>query len=101
MSEKFRRISARYNIRTVFKTKYTLGRFLRKMKPNKEKFDRSQCVCKTPCECDRGSSGETGRPLGVRINEHKYNLGGGGHFNKYKLAPHALEEGHKIDWTHV
>jgi hypothetical protein len=99
VSEKFRRISLRYNIRTVFKTKYTLGRFLRKMKPDKEKSDISQCVCENPCECDRSNSGETGRPLGVRINEHKNNLGG--HFNKYKLASHALEEGHKFDWTHV
>jgi hypothetical protein len=73
VSEKFRRISARCNIRTVFKTKYILGRFLRKMKTNKEKFDRSQCVCKIPCESDRGNSGETGRPLGLRINERKYN----------------------------
>jgi hypothetical protein len=90
--EKFRRIIARCNIRTVFKTKYTLGRYLRKMKTNTEKFDRSECVCKIPRECDRGNSRETGRPLGVRINEHKYNSSN---------ACYALEEGHKFDWTHV
>jgi hypothetical protein len=31
--EKFRRICYCYNIRTVFKTKYTLGSYLRKTKP--------------------------------------------------------------------
>jgi len=27
-----------------------------------------------PCECGRGYIGETGRLLGVRLKEHKYNL---------------------------
>jgi hypothetical protein len=41
-----------------------------------------------PCECGRDYIGETGRPLGVRSKEHKYNLNEG-HFHKPKLALHA------------
>ena len=66
------------------------------MELNKEKFDRSQSVCKSPCECDRDSTGLTGIPLGVWIKECKYNVREG-HFNKYKLASHALEERRKFD----
>jgi hypothetical protein len=41
-----------------------------------------------PCECGRDYIGETGRPLGVRSKEHKYELKEG-HFDKPKLALHA------------
>jgi hypothetical protein len=43
ISEKFKRIGERFNIKTVFKTKYTLGNFLRKTKPNIDTLDRSHC----------------------------------------------------------
>jgi hypothetical protein len=39
--------------------------------------------------------GETGRPLEVRIKEHKCNLTQG-LLEKSKLSQHAYEEGHKI-----
>jgi hypothetical protein len=45
--------------------------------------------------CGREYTGETGRTLGVRIREHKYNLRQG-HFDKSKF-----EEGQKFDWTHA
>jgi hypothetical protein len=38
------------------------------------------------------------RLLGVKLKKHKYNLKEG-HFEKSKLALHAFEEGHKIDWA--
>jgi hypothetical protein len=41
-----------------------------------------------------------GRPLGVQLREHKYNLKDG-YLEKLKLAVYAFEEGHKIDWTHA
>jgi len=50
--------------------------------------------------CGREYIGETGRTLGVRIREHKYNLRQW-HFDKSKLASHAFEEGQKFDWTRV
>ena len=39
-----------------------------------------------------------GRLLDVKLRNYKYNLKEG-HFDKAKLALHALEEGHKFDWT--
>ena len=77
VSEKCARISEIYNTNNVFKTKYTLGfffSFLRKMEPNKDKLDRSQCAYKIPCDCGREYIGKNGIPLGVRMWEHKYNL---------------------------
>jgi hypothetical protein len=39
--------------------------------------------------------GEIGRPLAVRLEDHKYNLKEG-LCDKSKLAAHAFEEGHRI-----
>jgi hypothetical protein len=50
LSEKFKRIGEKFNIKTVFKSKYTLGNFLRKTKPNIDTMDKSQCVYRIPCE---------------------------------------------------
>jgi hypothetical protein len=40
---------------------------------------------------------ETGRPLAVRLREHRHNLKEG-LLEKSKLAQHAYEEGHKVGW---
>jgi len=48
--------------------------------------------------CGREYIGESGRPLGVRIREHKCNLRQE-HFDKSKLALHAFEGGQKFYWT--
>jgi predicted GIY-YIG superfamily endonuclease len=58
----------------------------------------AHCVYNIPCECGRSYVGETGRPLSVRIWEHKFNLKNG-LLNKSKLAQHAFEEGHQISWN--
>jgi hypothetical protein len=50
-----------------------------------------------PCECGRSYIGETSRPLGIRIKEHKHNLKQG-LLEKSKLAQHSHEEGHRIKW---
>jgi predicted GIY-YIG superfamily endonuclease len=57
----------------------------------------TQCVYSIPCECGRRYIGETGRPLSVRLREHRHNLKEG-HLETSKLAQHAFEEGHKVDW---
>jgi hypothetical protein len=50
------------------------GKFLRKMKLNNDKLHWSQCASKISCECGTEHICKTGRPFGVRIREHKYNL---------------------------
>lgn len=100
ISEKFKRIGEIFNIKTVFKTKYTLGNFLRKTKHNIDTLDKSQCIYGIPCECGRECFGEIGRLLNIRIRDHKYNLREG-HIDKSKLASHAFDEGHRIDWINT
>jgi hypothetical protein len=57
-----------------------------------------QCLYRISCDCGRSYITETSRPLEVRIKEHKYNLIQG-LLEKWKLAQHAYEEGHKICWN--
>jgi predicted GIY-YIG superfamily endonuclease len=57
----------------------------------------AQCVYSIPCECGRSYIGETGRPLVVRLREHRHNLQQG-LLEKSKLAQHANEEGHRVGW---
>jgi hypothetical protein len=58
----------------------------------------TQCVYSITCECGRGYFGETGRPLSVRLREHGHNLKEG-HLEISKLAQHAFEDGHRVDWN--
>jgi hypothetical protein len=74
ISEKFRLILDRFNVRIIFKTKHTLRRTLMKTGPVTDAQQTKQCVYSTPCDCGRCYIGETSRHLEVRIKEHKYNL---------------------------
>jgi hypothetical protein len=96
VSEKFRRIGNRYNIRTIFKTSHTIRRAIMKTRPDRDLLETRHCIYSIPCECGRCYIGETGRPLGVRLKEHQYNLKQG-LLDKSKLAQHAYE-GHRVCW---
>jgi hypothetical protein len=65
-SEKFKRTGERFNIKTVIRTKHSLGNFLIETKPNFDTLDKSLCVYRIPCECGKEYIGETGRPLNIR-----------------------------------
>jgi hypothetical protein len=73
---------------------------LRKTKPNIDTLDKSHCICRIPFESSRECIGETGRPLNISIRHHKYNLREG-YVDKCKLASHAFDEGHRIDWINM
>jgi hypothetical protein len=73
ISGKFKRIGKRY-IRTIFKTKYTLRNTLMRTRPMSDPQLTAHYIYNIPCECGRSYFGETGRPLSVRIGEHKFNL---------------------------
>jgi hypothetical protein len=66
-----------------------------KTRPESDPQQTAQCVYSIPCECGRSHIGETGRPLAVRLREHRYNLIEG-LVEKSRLAQHACEEGHII-----
>jgi hypothetical protein len=97
ISEKLRRIGKQYNIMTVFRIKHTLRSLLVKTRPKIDPQKIANCVYSIPCECGRSYIGETGRPLAVRICEHRHNLKLG-LIEKSKLAEHAYEEDHRVDW---
>jgi hypothetical protein len=73
ISEKFRRIGNRFNVRNVFKTKLTLRGALMKTGPVRDSQQTKQCVHNIPRDCGKCYFGET-RPLEVRIKERKCNL---------------------------
>jgi hypothetical protein len=98
ISEKFRRIRNRYNIRTIFKTKRSLRGTVMTTRPDRDAQQTRSCLYSIPCDCGRCYIGETSRPLEVRIKEHKYILRKG-LLEKSKLSQHWYEEGHKICWN--
>jgi hypothetical protein len=87
ISEKFRRIANRFNVRTVFKTKRTLRGTLMKTGPARDAHQTKQMV----------TSEKKSRLLEVLIKEHKYNLTQG-LLETSELAQHAYEEGHEVCW---
>jgi predicted GIY-YIG superfamily endonuclease len=45
-----------------------------KTRPERDLLQTAQCIYSIPCECGRSYIGETGRPLAVRLREHRHNL---------------------------
>jgi hypothetical protein len=74
VSEKFKHIGNRYNIRTIFRTKHTIRSSLMQTKSKRDPQQTAQCVYSIPCECGRSYIGKTGRPLAVRLREYRHNL---------------------------
>jgi hypothetical protein len=100
ISEKFKHIRDGYNIKTILKTENNLWSFILRTRPEKYSQKTTHCVYSTPCECWRGYVTGTGRPLAVRLREHKHNLKMV-LLEKSKLAKNAYEEGHRVDWDEV
>jgi hypothetical protein len=97
ISDKFKRIGNRF-IRTILKTKHTLRNTLMRTSPMSDPQLTAHCIYNITCDCGGRYVGETGRPLPVRIGEHKFNLRNG-LLDRSKLAQHAFEEGHRISWN--
>jgi hypothetical protein len=53
ISEKYRHIGNRFNVRTIFKTKHRLRGTLMKTRPVGDAQQMKQCVYSIPCECGR------------------------------------------------
>jgi hypothetical protein len=88
ISEKFKHIWNRYNIRTIFNIKHKLKSSLMKSRPEGDPQQTAQCVYRIPYECGRSYIGETGRTLAVRLPEHRHNLKQG--LKKIKTGPTCL-----------
>ena len=68
LAERIQKICRPYNIRTVFTSDSTLWRYLFRVKPPTE-FNMIENSI--PCSCGKIYKGETGRPLKVRLVEHR------------------------------
>jgi hypothetical protein len=74
ISENFRHIGNRFNVRTILKYNHTLHGTLMKTGPVRDAQQMKQRVYNIPCDCGRCYIGKTSRPLEVCIKEHKHNL---------------------------
>jgi hypothetical protein len=66
-----------------------------KTRPERDPLQTAQCIYSIPCECGRSYTGETGRPLAVRLRGQRHNLQQR-LLEKSKLAQHAYEEDHTV-----
>jgi hypothetical protein len=93
----------------VFASNDILKKRLTHVKPKGDRQEKD-LIYRIPCECGAKYMGKTGRPLEVRVNEHKRN------WQKMKrekeegleavtisslLACHAREQDHQILWDDV
>ena len=77
---------------------FTLRCLLTNVKDKDEPEDRSGAVYKIKCsDCQATYTGETGRNLTTRLNEHKRATKKGDLNNN--IAEHYLNTGHTIDWN--
>jgi len=93
VSENFKSIVNRYNIRTVFKILHTLRNTLMRTRPKKFPQETVNCVYTIPCQCGRSYTGEMGRPWAVRLGEQRQNLEEG-HLERSRLAQHSFGKNH-------
>jgi len=71
LSEAFSRILKTYRICTAVRPHTTLRNLLVHPKDRISDEEKPEVVYKIPCKnCERVYSGETGRPLGARVEEH-------------------------------
>jgi predicted GIY-YIG superfamily endonuclease len=104
-SDKIKRILSNYNIRTVFKSSFTIKKSLIHTRPFNIIQNSKNWVYGIECNCGEIYIGESKRPLNIRLNEHKNNIR-----NKFKdpfnenltnslLANHIYENcDHIINW---
>jgi predicted GIY-YIG superfamily endonuclease len=64
-----------------------------KPRPERDPQQTAQCIYSILCECGRSYTGETGRPLAVRLRKHKHSLKECV-LEKSKLVLHVYEEGY-------
>ena len=83
-------------------------------KDREDKEQTTECVYKVPCaSCDKTYIGETGRKLGVRLQEHRSEVESktnraftrshrsisSAESNRSALTDHAVQENHVISWS--
>ena len=100
LAERIQKICSPYDIRTVFTSGSTLRRYLFRVKPLME-FNKN-CVYSIPSSCGKIYKGEIGRPLKVRLEEHRKAVVGG-EIEKLGMADHIWKQkgNHLLLWDKV
>ena len=91
LAERIQKICSQYDIRTVFTSGSTLRRYLFWVKLPTEFNMIENCVYSIPCSCNKIYKGETGRPLKVRLEEHRKAVVRG-EIEKSGMADHIWKE---------
>jgi hypothetical protein len=97
VSEKFKLTGNRYSIRIIFKSKRAPRSLLMITTPERVLHQTAQCIYCIPCEYGSSYISETGRPLAVRLREHRHSIKEG-LLEKSKLAKYTYEGGHRVGW---
>lgn len=100
LSKNISRLLRNYNIKTAFKSSWTLGRMLTKVKDPVPPEDRTGVVYKIGCICGNVYIGETSRPVSMRIKEHKAACWLA-NFERSAVAEYAWQDGCNIEWDNV
>jgi len=115
LSEAFSRISKTYRICTAVRPHTTLRNMLVHPKDRISDEKKPEVVYEIPCKnCEQVYVGETGRPLGARVKEHRNEVDSiTGIFtraektsaasicNKSAITDHVCNENHVIDWENA
>ena len=100
-SEAIRRILKKHNISVAFKPIHKLKHFFPLPKDKVDPSQRKGIVYKINCDdCNRPYIGQSGNCVNTRVEQHRaaFRLINP---SRSAVAQHALEEGHRIDWSNV
>ena len=96
ISEKIISLCRNIGVRTAFTSKSTLRNLLTHVKPKIPPENRVGVIYLIPCECGAVYSGETGRNIKIRLQEHIRTVNKGDENNA--IACHQMTTGHNIKW---
>ena len=101
LAERIQKMCSPYDIRTVFTSGSTLRRYLFRVKPPTE-FNMTKNFVYIPSSCGKIYKGETGRPLKIRLEEHRKAVVRG-EIEKSDMADHIWKEkeNHQPLWDKV
>ena len=100
LSENIKRLLRGYNIITAFKSSWTHGSMLTKVKDPVPPEERTGVIYNISCICGNAYIGETSRSMSTRIKEHKAACRLG-NCERSAVTEHAWQDGHSIEWDNV
>lgn len=100
-AEKVRSWAKDVNIRVCFSSKHTIRRSLCGTKPTNINIDDKGSIYCIPLSCGKRYVGESGRPLNVRLKEHKDKIRKGETTGSYLVQHLDGCSNCQVDWTNV